>query len=1232
MEKLSTVASLRHVCVGRLFLLLLCLAAGRSLWAQTTHELKLNSGATESTDGGAPVDVPKGEQSTTYFQIIDTDDTGGYNYNPKYNGYYEGSQYTAGLKIQAATKIYFTVSGLATVTIVQATKANNDDNTKGIRFGLKGSTTAYASTAATTPAEVTGTTERVRVYTFNNQPAGEYAIERNVGETGLFYVKVVEQKVATWEYTADSKEIDGEVRPYQGTVTFTGDGVVAGGTMIDEVPGITVSFNANTNVINIPHYDNNRYEGLALDGNGNVVFTPSVNGYLSVKGNFYQQTKLGDITFALSHTYYKELTEINVPLIAGTSYTLNATGYKFNLAAFTFRPAFLNPTETAEQTETFEANSATTKYPILVHNADAGVRFSGDRSVVNLSNEGDVTLVGGGTAVIRGKVLSGENELTAYYTLHADVLSVASMTPTDGSTIITLDNSSVYIRFSDKIASTVDDTKVVVLKDATPLTNINVAKAGSSVSLHEKTLVLSNFPAMEAGSTYTIRLMSGCVSKEGASDVKNPEFIGTFTIESTEPPLTWVYPNTTSAVRIGTSIVLQTSAKIDESYPSGGVIGTLTYEGGENAEGYPMTMTAIKDDKKLVFKPKKPMVPNKLYTLTVGANQVKLDGINSMITKNKVFMFTTGTATGDAPVLTSSNPTDGAVINLPSSTTKIDLYFDQNLELEPYSTVNIYPINGSESLSRGTSEKLNDAGVLVPQNMTIDSEDPTHLSFEVGSDLKYDLYYEMVIPANIVTAPGGMPNSASTVKFKINRNPSSHEVVASTFYPHTWDFNKFGNENDNSTTAYNIINNYGGSYTNSLIYDNSNFSYKTRNANNGFDQGNDVYFTNKNNEKDVMDEFKGIRISLNKPNCQRFELAKVTKEVQQGTETQKVVVTNADGTTKWLFRMNGNTHYMTLSNVPKGKLYMVISSPYIGINSPNATFESVSGEGYTLENDNTLLNTNGTKKVVIDVTEAGDVSFCLKNFTCEKIAVAADTKTFKTNFVKDDKTYATDRLSYDVRYDLLNAFTSHNVKAYYVSAITNKEGVNAADITGTQVDPKNAVKADQGILAVYQGAVSADTKVPIFKADVNTAALEVTADGKGSTLTNMLKVIGNDETTFPASAEGYYNYVLAAKGTKTTGVGFYRYTGSTFSPRAAYLPMPIAYVNTGSGSSSTSSKGTRLLLLDADEQVATAILEVKGDGIATRNNDGYYYNLNGMRVDQPKAGIYIRNGKKVVVK
>ena len=44
---------------------------------------------------------------------------------------------------------------------------------------------------------------------------------------------------------------------------------------------------------------------------------------------------------------------------------------------------------------------------------------------------------------------------------------------------------------------------------------------------------------------------------------------------------------------------------------------------------------------------------------------------------------------------------------------------------------------------------------------------------------------------------------------------------------------------------------------------------------------------------------------------------------------------------------------------------------------------------------------------------------------------------------------------------------------------------------------------------------------------------------------------------------------------------------------------------------------------------ATAITDVKSDAPA---GDGYYYNLQGQRVSNPTPGIYIRNGKKVVVK
>ena len=147
---------------------------------------------------------------------------------------------------------------------------------------------------------------------------------------------------------------------------------------------------------------------------------------------------------------------------------------------------------------------------------------------------------------------------------------------------------------------------------------------------------------------------------------------------------------------------------------------------------------------------------------------------------------------------------------------------------------------------------------------------------------------------------------------------------------------------------------------------------------------------------------------------------------------------------------------------------MVVNCVHLGINSPNATIESVSGDGYELTNNNTLLNTNtSTRKVVINVQEAGDVTFCVQNFNCEKIGVAEDEKTFKPGFAESGKTYATDRLTYDVRYDLLNAFTDHNVKAYYVTGIIDNSEDNTATINAREVT-YGVAGADEGVILLYQ--------------------------------------------------------------------------------------------------------------------------------------------------------------------
>ena len=58
--------------------------------------------------------------------------------------------------------------------------------------------------------------------------------------------------------------------------------------------------------------------------------------------------------------------------------------------------------------------------------------------------------------------------------------------------------------------------------------------------------------------------------------------------------------------------------------------------------------------------------------------------------------------------------------------------------------------------------------------------------------------------------------------------------------------------------------------------------------------------------------------------------------------------------------------------------------------------------------------------------------------------------------------------------------------------------------------------------------------------------------------------------------------------------------------------------------------GAKLILHFDDDDTTTAIEEVTTDDGNTGND--IFYNLNGQRVSNPQKGIYIRQGKKVIVK
>ena len=112
----------------------------------------------------------------------------------------------------------------------------------------------------------------------------------------------------------------------------------------------------------------------------------------------------------------------------------------------------------------------------------------------------------------------------------------------------------------------------------------------------------------------------------------------------------------------------------------------------------------------------------------------------------------------------------------------------------------------------------------------------------------------------------------------------------------------------------------------------------------------------------------------------------------------------------------------------------------------------------------------------------------------------------------------------------------------------------------------------------------------------------------------------------------------------------------TYEPTTATADDPFYYINTSGtmslgndgmvtvgafrwimrkaskfGGSSSAAYAPTIRFFDGDENGATGIDSVNGSGV-TVNGSSAYYDLQGRKVEQPKKGLYIRNGRKVIVK
>ena len=188
------------------------------------------------------------------------------------------------------------------------------------------------------------------------------------------------------------------------------------------------------------------------------------------------------------------------------------------------------------------------------------------------------------------------------------------------------------------------------------------------------------------------------------------------------------------------------------------------------------------------------------------------------------------------------------------------------------------------------------------------------------------------------------------------------------------------------------------------------------------------------------------------------------------------------------------------------------------------------------------------------------------------------------------------------------------------------------DLDFTNVTNANGEPADLTayIVSAYQPGADAYVSVTsIQNAPANTG-LVVKAEkgtyripfGKTSVYFKNLLIATAKATPVPYEENGYRNYFLTVQNGSPVFAPVPT-AGRTIKAGGAYMPIPVSNI-------STANAGANIRIVFTDEQnEATSIEGIEENAAKT---DGIYYNLNGQRVAAPTKGIYIKDGKKVLVK
>ena len=243
-------------------------------------------------------------------------------------------------------------------------------------------------------------------------------------------------------------------------------------------------------------------------------------------------------------------------------------------------------------------------------------------------------------------------------------------------------------------------------------------------------------------------------------------------------------------------------------------------------------------------------------------------------------------------------------------------------------------------------------------------------------------------------------------------------------------------------------------------------------------------------------------------------------------------------------------------------------------------------ESYTIHHKDGVWGSNGAFKIPHSSIKASE-------YTITVYAKREDVYYLKVEVSKMPITvssagYSTFSCNYAVDLSTLS-----NVKAYAASNIEDGKVI--------MTKQANKVPANTGLFIQSTEGTAVNTTVSV----VGNSAASSWSD------TNLLKAANGEEVA--ASGNGTYHYVFANQNDE---LGFYNLASALTIPAGkAYLETTTALTTNDNAKVALSFEGE-----------ATGINEVN----AVENNE--WYTINGVRVAAPTKGLYIHNGKKVMVK